>query len=214
MEAIGGNEIIPKAGSDTLAEYRDYMGRWTNPYWTTWDVGEGLSLAQSSDWTPAGGSVLMRWPYYPDYAVNLMIFLSQNPIPTEVDLIHRLRGKYLDYRSTKRYLLSIMDFAEKLGANMAPVYNVITSADDKYDLSVTDYIDYDFEGARDLIESSVEDLQDASGLAFKLKDQVMFWIYLIEWSVLTATLIIAGSVVWTLMVRRRLYKEAESTRFT
>jgi hypothetical protein len=107
-----------------------------------------------------------------------------------------------------------MDFAEKLGANMAPVYNVITSADEKYGLSVTDYIDYDFEGARDLIDSSVEDLQDASGLAFKLKDQGMFWIYLIEWSVLTATLIIAGSVVWTLMVRRRLYKEAESTRFT
>lgn len=51
-------------------------------------------------------------------------------------------------------------------------------------------------------------------MAFRLKDQAMLWIYLIEWSVVTSTFTICGVVVWTLMVRRRYYREIGSTRFS
>jgi len=47
----------------------------------------------------------------------------------------------------------------------------------------------------------------------QLKDQAMLWIYLIEWSVVTATFALGGIVLWSLMVRRKLYREVQETRF-
>ena len=213
MEVLGGNEIIVKEGAKLLAEYSDPMGWFTNPYWVVWEVGEGRSLAQSVDWTPAGGTLLMRWPYYGDYAVNLVIYLSKNPVPTDLDLLHMLRGMYLEYRSTRNYVFSVIDFGEKLGANMNQVYAVVEEADDQREESVEDYLGYEFAAAGELLELSLEELREASALAFKLKEQSMFWIFVIEWVTVTSTFALAGSVIWTLMVRRRLYREAKSTRF-
>jgi hypothetical protein len=214
MEAAGGNEVIAKQGTDLIAELRDYLGVWTNPYWVSWDPGEGRAFIQAGDWTPAGGTVQMRWPYYADYVVNLMTYISRNPVPTDLDLMHKIRGMYIEYRSLKSYFYSIMDFAERLGANMNPVFEVLTEIEGKYEESVDAYIDQDYTSAEDMLEASIQDLNDASALAFKLKDQVMLWIFVIEWLTVTATITIAGSVLWTLMIRRRLYEEIESTRFT
>ena len=72
----------------------------------------------------------------------------------------------------------------------------------------------DYISAEDILESSISDLNDASALSFRLKDQVMLWIFIIEWLTVTATISIAGFVLRTLMIRRRLYEEVESTRFT
>jgi len=50
-------------------------------------------------------------------------------------------------------------------------------------------------------------------MAFKLKDDAMFYAYVIQWLVTSGTLLLSGSILYTLMVRRRLYKAMESTRF-
>jgi uncharacterized membrane protein len=212
-EVLGGNEVVVKRGARQLAEYRDAMGRWTNPFWVTWDVGEGRSFAQTVDWTPAGGWLLMRWEYYPDYVINLMTYTSKNQIPPDADLMHKLRGMYLEYRSTKAYVYSVMDFAERLGANTNTVNDIIRQADMDHKTSIDRYIGYDFQAADGLLESSITELRRASSVAFRLKDQAMLWIFLIEWSVVTATLSLAGFAIWTLMVRRRLYREVSYTRF-
>jgi hypothetical protein len=120
---------------------------------------------------------------------------------------------YLDYRSTRNYLFSVIDFAEKLGANMNPVYVVIEEADEKRDSSVDDYLEYEFARAGELLEDSIEILREASGLAFELKEQSMLWIFVIEWLSVTSTFALSGFVIWTLMVRRSLYRETSSTRF-
>ena len=226
MEAVGGNEVIAREGTRIIAESRSIgaqagnfgtwheSGGWVNPFWVTWDPGEGRAFIQSTDWTPGGGTVLMRWPYYADYVINLMTYLSMNPVPADLDLMHELRGMFQEFRSLKNYVFSIMDFAERLGANMMPVLEVLTEIDAEYQQSVEAYIDQDYPRAGEMIKSSIEGLSDASALAFRLKDQVMLWIYFIEWLIVTGTLSIAGFVIWTLMIRRRLYEEVESTRFT
>ena len=45
-----------------------------------------------------------------------------------------------------------------------------------------------------------------------LKQRALFWIYLTEWLAVTAVLLLSGFVLWTLMIRRRLYGEVRSTR--
>jgi hypothetical protein len=57
-------------------------------------------------------------------------------------------------------------------------------------------------------------LREAFGLALRLKDRALQWIHGIEWAVLAGTSVLVSSLIWALMVRRRLYREARSTRLT
>jgi len=120
---------------------------------------------------------------------------------------------YVDYRSTRAYLFSVMDFAEKLGANTGVVNGMIAEADRKHEESVDLYVDFDFEGSMVPLEAALGGLRRASARVMQLKDQAMLWIYLIEWSVVTATFALGGIVLWSLMVRRKLYREVQETRF-
>jgi hypothetical protein len=49
--------------------------------------------------------------------------------------------------------------------------------------------------------------------AIILKNEAMFWIFLSEWLVVTSTGIIAGFVLWSLMIKKRMFREIESTRY-
>jgi len=40
----------------------------------------------------------------------------------------------------------------------------------------------------------------------------MYWIFVTEWLVVSATGLICGFAVWTLMIKRRLYREVKVTR--
>jgi len=213
MQNYDGNEVVLKQEADLLAEILIPHNWEHRPFWATWDIGEGRSFANIGDWTYAAGVVFMRWPYYGDFAVNLMMYLSKNPIPSDLETLHRARVMYLDYRSTRAYLFSVMEFAEKLGANTDPIAEIIGKAQVKHDESTTAYIELDFPTALSLLESAIDDLFGAVERAMQLKDQAMFWIYLIEWATISATFAIGGFVLWTLMVRRQLYREVKQTRF-
>lgn len=47
----------------------------------------------------------------------------------------------------------------------------------------------------------------------KVKERALMWVYLIEWSVITGTFGVVGFATWTLMLRKRLYREVETTRY-
>ena len=57
-------------------------------------------------------------------------------------------------------------------------------------------------------------LDEAYDLALEAKDAALFWVFVTEWLVVTASGMICGVVVWALMVRRRFYREVEVTRLT
>ena len=212
MTEFRGNAVTVRAEAQLLADLVEPAGA-HYPLWATWDVGAGRCFAMTCDWTPAGGVIFMRWPYYGDFAVNLMMYLSGNPIPSDLETVHKARAMYLDYRSARAYLFSVVDFAEKLGANTGLISGMVAEADGKHEESVDLYVDFEFEASMVPLEAAMGDLRRATAKAMKLKDQAMLWIYLIEWSVVTATLAVGGFVLWSLMVRRRLYREVGGTKF-
>jgi hypothetical protein len=55
---------------------------------------------------------------------------------------------------------------------------------------------------------------DISNRAMELKDRALFWVYLTEWSAVTGTLLASGFLVYDLLVKRRLYREVDTTRGT
>ena len=212
MRKYDGNKVRLKTGALELAKMVP-MTTESVPFWATWRIEEGRTFAIAGDWTPAGGVVFMRWEYYGDFAVNLMLYLSDNDLPDDLETMHQARSQFLEYRSDKAYLLNIMEFGEKFGANMIPVGEIIGEADAIHKEAMQAYLDLNLQKSLELLDKSLGTLSDGVEKAINLKDQAMVWIFVIEWTAVTGTFSICGFVLWTLMVRRRLYKEIASTRF-
>jgi hypothetical protein len=105
-----------------------------------------------------------------------------------------------------------MDWAETFGANIAPLSERLTDLEQGMEGAVGDYIEQDYHSAVSFLESMSPAVGEIAKDAVRLKDTALFWVYVIEWSVASATTIASGMVVWTLMVRRRLYREVDITR--
>jgi hypothetical protein len=49
--------------------------------------------------------------------------------------------------------------------------------------------------------------------AVNAKDRALLWVYIIEWLTVLGTSAIVGTILWSLMIRRRLYRQVATTRF-
>jgi hypothetical protein len=74
------------------------------------------------------------------------------------------------------------------------------------------YLDQEYPQASSLLEDVLDEMESLLDEALRLKDQALVWIYLIEWMTVTGVFLVAGFTLWTLMVRRRLYREVAVTR--
>ena len=41
----------------------------------------------------------------------------------------------------------------------------------------------------------------------------MLWVYVIEWLVTSATFLVSSFTLWSLLVRRKLYRQVRTTKF-
>ena len=58
----------------------------------------------------------------------------------------------------------------------------------------------------------IGDVRPISEDAIRAKNSAFLWIYIIEWSSVTATVFLSGYFLYWTMVRRRLFRRVESTR--
>ncbi len=74
------------------------------------------------------------------------------------------------------------------------------------------------ETRRDPESNRIRILEEAFGIlsieVTRPKERAMMWIYVIEWLVVTGTLMVCGAPLWAVMVRRRLCREVAVTRAT
>ncbi len=176
------------------------------------DYGEGRSVAHSSDWTPGAGDDVMRWEYYPDYVANIAYLTTKNEIPQDATLMHQLRTSFWSTRSRLSSVIDTINFVEKFGADAHQIEVQLGDVRESISLAERLYIAHEYEEAQeeiDRIDRRIVELHDET---IRLKDRALLWIYLIEWMVTTGTALLAGFVLWTLMVRRRLYREVQVTR--
>jgi uncharacterized membrane protein len=213
MRGYDGNEILVRRGAVELARLAPSFGEEGSTFWAEWVYEEGRTFAISGDWTPAGGTVFMRWEYYGDFAANLMLFLSGSDLPADLETVHQLRTKFVEYRSAKAYLLNVVDFGEKFGAGMDPVFDIVREADARSEEANRAYLELEYALSLERVDLALASITKGVERAISLKDQALIWIFVIEWTAVTGTFAVCGSVLWTLMVRRRLYREMGITRF-
>jgi len=141
-----------------------------------------------------------------------MIYLDKRPVPQDLQLVHRVRSMMFEMSTRKSLLFGLLDFCESFGANTNKIMMKVDEADRVVSEALPDYLQLRFEEVLKAYQEAEKILSKVEADAVKLKKKALTWVYTIEWLTVTGTALICGSLVWSLMVRRRLYREAGVTR--
>jgi len=217
----GGLNTIPRPGSYILSYTKNSKGigspvpgqiahvfywRWNNSITFTF-----RDMVYDPFWSPKESSVSN--PYFLDIIANMIWFSTGRELPQDPLQVHLYRRLVYDFNIRRSLLISLLDFAELFGANPVRQYEDLDGIDGVVRETVSLYLDRSYDGAYDAMEEAMDMLAELDKDAAKLKDRALLWVYLVEWSVTTAVFLVAGVVLWTLMVRRRLYREVGATKW-
>jgi hypothetical protein len=136
------------------------------------------------------------------------------PLISDITARREARRLFTGLQQQKSLILSMMDWAETFGANIVPLSERLTNLEHEMEGAIDDYIEQDYPATVSFLESVAPTVTEMAEDAVRLKDEALLWVYVIEWFFASATITISGVVIWTLMVRRVLYKEVPGTRLT
>jgi len=205
-----GNIVVQKPGSILLT-------RWVSPQYNnppcyvTWDIAKGRAFAMMHDWTPAGGTLMSRWEYYGDFAINLMLYLAKKPLPSDSVVAHEYRRLVQELAVRKSTLYSLADFVESLGGSARPITKEMGNFDSAMKKAAELYLDGDYDGALGATRDAENMLSKLEELAIKVKNEALAWVFMIEWLSVSGVSLLSGLLLWNLMVRRKLYREVGTT---
>lgn len=213
----GQTAPIPKEASTVWANAEVFDFGVSAPWLISWKPGPqgGTFWAIADDldhtwWWPFGPSPN---PYAEDVFLNIAFHSFGRALPEDIAVVHRLRTMFELSRRTTLLIMGTMELAEKFGANSYKVEQALGDLKGTYEVAKEEYSSGDYQGAMDTLEKAAAEADGVMGMAFRLKDDAMFYAYVIQWLVTSGTLLLSGSILYTLMVRRRLYRAMESTRF-
>jgi len=153
-----------------------------------------------------------RNEYAMDVFMNILIYSTGRALPPDIATVHRLRQSYWQYGQRKVVLLSLIEFADRFGANTLPVERQIDEMDRIRDVSSEAYLNQRYDEALRTIGEALDMVERIEEAAMRLKDRALLWVYVTEWCAVSGTLLVSGLVVYSLLVRRRLYREVMVTR--
>ncbi len=207
-ETWGHNLVVQKPGSDLLA-HAVWQGV-EEPLMVDWEVGERTRVfAFTSEIHLLS---LGEWEYDYDLAGNLMIYLDYRQVPQDIEIVHLARTKVLEIAHRRSILLDILEFSEAFGADTGRITPEIEEVDGVVSQANQEYLDLRYEEMLQTCEPIDSMIRGLEEKAVELKNRALAWVYLIEWLSVTATALFCGFVLWTVMVRRRLYREVKVTR--
>ncbi len=219
--SYGGVNTMPRPGSTILSYTRNNQGvGWPVPgqiahifYWT-WNQSTTFIFRDmfTNDFWHGSAS---RWnPYALDIMVNVVWFSAGRTLPDDPLKIHTFRSSLSAFRLRESILESLLDFAEKFGASTARIYGELLGIESDIREGEHLYAIGEFESAYERVRKGMGRFDELENEAMALKDRALVWIHLTEWLVTTGTLLIAGFLLWSLMVKRALYREAGMTSGT
>lgn len=221
IPTLGLFHAVPKEGSVVVAvaegRFTEIPGAPVDPPWLMrYEFGQG------STWTLCDNFVNPFWcgMYYgsikgdlqTDVLMNIIWYSVGWRLPDDPLLVHRMRISFRDYLAKRGLEVSLIEFVDRLGANLVPAENALDRADEAKLGAEELYLEQDYEAASESLSRAFALLEEASEISLKQKRRALLWIYTIEWTAVSGTLMVCGVVVYTLMVRRRYYRQVKTTR--
>ena len=151
-------------------------------------------------------------PFTLDIVANIIWHASGKELPTDAMMVHLLRERFLRFDLARITLGSVLEFAEKFGANTNQIYASLNAIEDRKGDANRAYLGGEFEESNEIMGVLFEELEGLDEEAVRLKDRALAWVFAIEWLVVSATLMVCGAALWLVMANRRLYREVGATR--
>jgi hypothetical protein len=151
--------------------------------------------------------------YAQDVLVNMLLNVVGRSVLQDIPLVHAVRIRIQEFHQRYTIVLSTLDFVERFGANTNAIRRDLVEALELEGLASIQYLDSDVGGAMETLEMSVEKVNLLMVGSMDLKDRALLWIYVIEWFFVAGTLMASGSLLYAVMVKRRLYRATLHTRF-
>jgi hypothetical protein len=178
----------------------------TVPYLVGWQYGEAYT------WCEAGLTRPFHQRYGPDAFFSTLLYSTGRELPMDVVLVHRVKERFHEYSRTKGIIISLVEFVEKFGADTDPLMVKVLGMDESWKEARRQYIRQDYDACWSSFDQLLTDISAFQEDAVALKNNALFWVHLTEWCVITGTSLLAGFVLWSLMVSRRFYRKIDQTR--
>ncbi len=188
--------------------------RFRTPGWVPhsmfWRYGNGTTWSHAERTTEYWDWV--HNPYGPDMLMAEILFSAGRRLPDDVVLVHNLRSRFWEYASASSVAMSFLEFIDRFGADTSPIAQRMIRAYETAQEARGLYLDQEYSAALSAMEEALAWMETLMVEALKLRDRALLWIHLVEWLVVTGVFLLAGFGVWTLMIRRRFYREVATTR--
>jgi len=202
------NPVTRKPGAEQLAHVVVTSGN--HPLMVTWRLEKSRVFALTSEihrfWEGE------QWDYGYDLGCNLMIHLDDRPVPQDIQLVHAARSKMIRTTTRRALLMALLDFTEAFGANTKRMIPLFEEMDEAISQAGRYYLELHFDEMLQEYGQVESIMVEAEQEAVKLKNETLMWVHITEWLVVTGTAMTVGAVLWTLMVKRKLYKQVAVTR--
>ncbi len=194
---------------------------------TVWGIVKPWEIPWMVSWRPGGADAGMQWlvshtfegwwaeeenPYSLDVATNMIFYALKEPLIADIPGRREARKLFTNLQAQKSIVMSMMEWAENFGATVVTLQERLSELEGEMGEGTSQYLERDYTAAIGSLESVSLLARDIATEAVRVKDEALFWVYLSEWLVVTATAIISGTTVWSLMVRRRFYRASRETR--
>jgi hypothetical protein len=182
-----------------------------------WDFPSGgRSVSYVLTWHTMVGTpgilAFYRWPWHYDVLVHMIYWPTGEPIPEDLTLVHGVREMFSDLYLSKLFLIATIEFAEKAGANMRDLEVELVDLDEERRRADRLYIENRISECYDLSTLLLDGYEDLVESALREKDRALLWIFAVQWVVVSATSMSSGALLWTLLIRRRFYRDVGRTR--
>lgn len=199
----------------------------------TWADMQPLDTPFLVSWRPGGGSAGLEWvcgdeynvqwwglssgsrgsnPYAIDLVTNLVLYSVGRPLISDIHTRREARRLLSTFKSQKLLVLSMMEWADNFGANIFTLSNRLTELEQKVEDAMDCYVEQEYPASITLMGATASDITEITEDAVALKDEALVWVFLVEWMTVTSAGIITGIVVWSLMIQRKMYRTAGSTK--
>lgn len=194
---------------------------------TVWADIVPYDLPWLVSWRPGGGNPGMLWtvahifdgwwdernnPYSLDVATNMVFHSLDMELVRDIPARREARRMFRNVRLQMSLILSMINWAESFGANTAALSSRLVDLETEAGRAVDDYIAQDYEPVMSFLETLFEEVEVTTMEAVRLKNQALLWVYAVEWLAVSGTGALCGFTLWTVMVRRRSYREVATTR--
>ncbi len=211
----GSRPTYAKEGATVWAYCRTHGRHGRYPLFISWPYGPGQGLA----WTTADQFESPMWRS-PDgkerFALDIftgIVWLSSGwNLPDDPIWVRNMRISFTQIRVRAILTQSLIEFVDMYGANTRHVEQELARMLEINREAGELYLDHDFYSCEARLTEALNLASEIERACIRLRERALLWVYVIEWLAVTSTMTLALVAVWSLMIRRRLYREVSHTR--